>query len=299
MSVREEALIAGIRISNPDKILYPEQGITKAALAEYYVAVSEAMLPHVARRPITIVRCPTGRQKKCFYQRHAGSGVPPQISEVKISGFEDSGAYLYISDVKGLVSLVQMGVLEIHPWGVSVDRPDRPDRVIFDLDPGEGLGFDSVVRGAFELRDFLQQLGLTAYLKTTGGKGLHLVVPIARRYEWPDVKRFARSAAEALARKTPTRYLTKIAKADRRGRIFIDYLRNDPTSTAIAPYSTRARPGATVATPLAWDELSESLDPAAFHIGSVPHRLKRLGKDPWADIAKTRQALPKQLDVPA
>jgi bifunctional non-homologous end joining protein LigD len=251
------------------------------------------MLPHIVRRPITIVRCPTGRQKKCFYQRHAGSGVAPQISEVKIPGFEDSGAYLYISDLKGLISLVQMGVLEIHPWGVSVDRPDRPDRVIFDLDPGEDLGFDSVVRGAVELRAFLQRLGLEAFLKTTGGKGLHLVAPIARRYEWPEVKRFARSVAEALARKAPARYLTKIAKADRRGRIFIDYLRNDPTSTAIAPYSTRARPGAPVAMPLSWDELSEDVDPAAFHIGSVPQRLKTLRQDPWADIFKTRQALPK------
>jgi bifunctional non-homologous end joining protein LigD len=291
--MREEALIGGVRISNPDKILYPEQGITKAALAEYYVGVADAMLPHILRRPLTIVRCPTGRQKKCFYQRHAGSGVPAQISEVKIPGFEDSGAYLYISDLKGLISLIQMGVLEIHPWGVSVDRPDRPDRVIFDLDPGEGLGFDSVVRGAFELREFLQHLGLETFLKTTGGKGLHLVAPIARRYEWPDVKRFARSGAEALARKAPERYLTKIAKADRRGRIFIDYLRNDPTSTAIAPYSTRARPGAPVATPLSWDELSERLDPAAFHIGSVPQRLKTLRRDPWAEISKSRQALPK------
>ncbi|HWT30583.1 MAG TPA: DNA ligase, partial [Propylenella sp.] len=138
---REETEIAGVRLTSPEKVLYPEQGITKRALAEYYLAVADAMLPHVANRPITLVRCPTGRQKKCFYQRHAGSGVPAELGEVEISGFEESGAYLYIRDAKGLVALVQMGVLEIHPWNASVDRTDRPDRIVFDLDPGEGLGF--------------------------------------------------------------------------------------------------------------------------------------------------------------
>src|SRR3954468_16367687 len=146
------------------------------------------MLPHIARRPITLVRCPTGRQKKCFYQRHAGSGLPPHVSEIAIPGFEQSGAYLYIKDVKGLIDLVQMGVLEIHPWGVSADKPERPDRIIFDLDPGEGLGFDAVARAAFELRGFLETLGLVTFLKTTGGKGLHVVIPLARRFEWPGVK---------------------------------------------------------------------------------------------------------------
>jgi DNA ligase D len=248
---REEIEIAGVRLTSPEKVLYPEQGITKRALAEYYLAVADAMLPHVANRPITLVRCPTGRQKKCFYQRHAGSGVPAELGEVEISGFEESGAYLYIRDAKGLVALVQMGVLEVHPWGANVDRPERPDRVIFDLDPGEGLGFGDVVKAAHDLRAVLEKIGLESFAKTTGGKGLHLVAPIERRHEWKAVKAFARALAEKLSADQPNRFLSRISIAERRGRIFVDYLRNDPTSTAIAPYSTRSRAGAPVATPLA------------------------------------------------
>src|SRR3954467_508063 len=151
-SAGDETEIGGARLTSPDKILYPEQGITKRELAEYYLAVADVMLPPVAGRPMTMVRCPTGRQKKCFYQRHAGSGVPSELSELEISGFEESGAYLYIKDVKGLVALVQMGVLEIHPWNALADRPDRPDRIVFDLDPGEGLVFADVVASAHEVR---------------------------------------------------------------------------------------------------------------------------------------------------
>ena len=292
MAAKEEIELAGVRLTSPDKVLYPEQGITKRDLAEYAIAVADWMLPHVARRPITLVRCPTGRQKKCFYQRHAGSGVPNELSEVEISGFEESGAYLYITDVKGLVALVQMGVLEIHPWNARADRPERPDRVVFDLDPGEGLAFEDVVAGAHEVRARLSDLGLVSFAKTTGGKGLHVVVPIERRHEWPDVKRFARSLAEAIAADAPTRYLTRISIAERRGRIFIDYLRNDPTSTAVAPYSTRSRVNAPVATPVTWDEVGPALDPARFTIRTVPERLRGLNGDPWADIDRIRQRLP-------
>jgi len=292
VAAKDEIELAGVRLTSPDKVLYPEQGITKRDLAEYAIAVADWMLPHVARRPITLVRCPTGRQKKCFYQRHAGSGVPSELSEVEISGFEESGAYLYITDVKGLVALVQMGVLEIHPWNARADRPERPDRVIFDLDPGEGLAFEDVVAGAHEVRARLSDLGLVSFAKTTGGKGLHVVVPIERRHEWPDVKRFARSLAEAIAADAPTRYLTRISIAERRGRIFIDYLRNDPTSTAVAPYSTRSRVNAPVATPVTWDEVAPGLDPARFTIRTVPERLRGLNADPWADIDRIRQRLP-------
>jgi bifunctional non-homologous end joining protein LigD len=289
---KETIEVAGVRLTSPEKILYPEQGITKLELAEYYVAVADWMLPHVARRPITLVRCPTGRQKKCFYQRHAGSGVPPELSEVEISGFEESGAYLYIKDVKGLVALVQMGVLEIHPWNALADRPERPDRIVFDLDPGEDLAFADVVAGAHEVRARLTALGLVTFAKTTGGKGLHVVAPIERRAEWPDVKRFARTLAESIAADAPTRYLTRISKAERRGRIFIDYLRNDPTSTAVAPYSTRSREGAPVATPVSWEEVGPGLDPKRFTIRTVPERLRGLNADPWAEIGKVRQRLP-------
>jgi bifunctional non-homologous end joining protein LigD len=289
----DDVTIAGVRLTHPEKVLYAEQGITKRELAAYYVAVADHILPHLAGRPITLVRCPTGRQRKCFYQRHAGAGVPPQLAQVEIPGFEEP--YLFIKNTAGLVALVQMGVLEIHPWGAKVDRPDRPDRIVFDLDPGEGLQFADVVAAAHDVRDCLGRIGLTAFAKTTGGKGLHVVVPVARRHNWARIKAFAREVATAIAKRAPEHYLTRLSKAERRGRIFIDYLRNDPTATAVCPYSSRARTGAPVSTPLAWDEVAAGLDPASFTIRTVPDRLVRLGRDPWAEMASLRQGLPAQV----
>jgi bifunctional non-homologous end joining protein LigD len=285
-----ERMIEGVRLSSPDKILYPEQGISKGDLADYYVAVAERMLPHVARRPITIMRCPTGRQQKCFYQRHAGAGMPRRVETVKMPGFDNP--FLFIRDLPGLIALVQIGVLEIHPWGVMVEQADRPDRMIFDLDPGEGLGFRAIVAAARELRERLSRLGLTSFVKTTGGKGLHVVLPIDPAHAWPQVKGWAKALSEAMAADAPDKYLTRIAKAERTGRIFIDYLRNDPTSTAVGPYSTRARPGAPVALPLRWDALRPNLDPARFTLASVPKRIAREAADPWADMNDVRQRLP-------
>jgi len=292
MTVRtaDTGTVAGVRLTHPDKVLYPEQGITKQDLADYYLAAADRMLPHVTKRPLTLVRCPAGSERKCFYQRHAGSGVPDELGQVPIAGFAEP--YLYIKDTAGLIALVQMGVLEIHPWGARIDRPDRPDRIVFDLDPGEGLDFAAVVAAALDVRERLEGLGLAAFAKTTGGKGMHVVVPIARRHTWQAVKAFAKATAEAMAAGAPARFLTRIAKAERKGRIFIDYLRNDPTSTAVAPYSTRARAGAPVAVPLAWHEVTPKLDPAAFTLASVPRRIARL-PDPWAEIDRHAAALPR------
>ena len=285
----EERIVEGVRLSNPEKVLYPEQGITKIDLAEYYVAVADLMLPHVANRPVTMVRCPTGAEKKCFYQRHAGSGVLPQLREVTVPGFDEP--YLYIEDLPGLIAMVQMGTLEIHPWGVTVERPDMPDRIIFDLDPDEGLGFGDVISAALELRERLRALGLESFVKTTGGKGLHVVVPVDPVSEWRAAKSFAKNFSDAMAADSPERYLTRISKAERTGRIFIDYLRNDPTSTAVGPYSTRSRPGAPVAMPLEWEDLERPLDPSDFTIRTAPaHVAART--DPWAKLAEVRQKLP-------
>ena len=284
----DERIVEGVRLSSPDKVLYPEQGITKGELADYYVAVAERMLPHVARRPVTMVRCPTGRQKKCFYQRHAASGVLPQLREVTVPGFAEP--YLYIEDVAGLIAMVQMGTLEIHPWGVTVDVPDRPDRIIFDLDPDEGLGFQDVISAALEVRERLRAVGLESFVKTTGGKGLHVVVPVEPVTDWKAAKAFAKSFSDAMAADAPDRYLTRISKAERAGRIFIDYLRNDPTSTAVGPYSTRSRPGAPVAMPIAWDELGPSLHPAAFDVKTAPARIAACD-DPWREMFSVRQRL--------
>jgi bifunctional non-homologous end joining protein LigD len=289
---KEERLVEGVRLTSPDKVLYPEQGITKASLADYYVAVAPRMLPHVANRPITMVRCPTGRGTKCFYQRHAGSGVPEQLGEVTIPGFDEP--YLYIADVAGLVAMVQMGVLEIHPWGVTVDHPDKADRIVFDLDPAEGLGFEAVIAAAHEVRDRLAALGLESFVKTTGGKGLHVVVPVEPTAAWREVKSFAKGVSAQMAVDAPDKYLTKISKAERAGRIFIDYLRNDPTSTAVAPYSTRARPGAPVAMPLTWEEVKPGLDPCDYLVTTVPGLIAKQKADPWAEMLQVRQRLPDQ-----
>lgn len=288
-----EAFVEGVRLSNPDKVLYPEQGITKIELAEYYIAVAERILPHVARRPITMVRCPTGSGKKCFYQRHAGSGVPEQLHEVTVPGFEEP--YLYLEDLPGLIAMVQMGVLEMHPWGVTVEKPDMPDRIIFDLDPDEGLGFAVVIRAAHDVRERLRALGLESFVKTTGGKGLHVVVPIDPVTPWRDAKAFAKRVSAEMAGDAPDLYLTRISKAERAGRLFIDYLRNDPTSTAVAPYSTRSRPGAPVAMPLDWTEVREGLDPCDFTIRTVPERITLI-PDPWHEIFKIEQRLPVNTD---
>jgi bifunctional non-homologous end joining protein LigD len=289
--VSEERFVEGVRLSSPDKVLWAEQGITKSELADYYVAVADVMLPHVARRPVTMVRCPTGAEKKCFYQRHAASGVLPELKEVTVPGFDEP--YLYIEDVAGLVAMVQMGTLEIHPWGVTVEKPDRPDRIIFDLDPDEGLGFADVVRATLEVRERLDALGLASFVKTTGGKGLHVVVPIEPVTEWRAAKGFAKAFSEIMAADSPERYLTRISKAERSGRIFIDYLRNDPTSTAVGPYSTRSRPGAPVATPLEWDEVGDALDPKAFTVATVPGRVRALKREPWSEMDLVRQRLPE------
>jgi DNA ligase D len=286
----EERFVEGVRLSNPDKILYPEQGITKGDLADYYVAVAERLLPHSAFRPITMVRCPTGRGKKCFYQRHAGPGVPEQLGEVTVPGFDEP--YLYIRDLPGLVAMVQMGVLEMHPWAVTVEKPDRADRIIFDLDPAEGLGFEEVIRAALEVRERLAALGLGSFVKTTGGKGLHVVAPIDATAEWREVKRFAKGVSTQMAADSPERFLTKISKAEREGRIFIDYLRNDPTSTAVAPYSTRSRAGAPVAMPIRWDQVKAGLDPCDYTLATVPGLIAKQKADPWAEMFAVRQTLP-------
>jgi bifunctional non-homologous end joining protein LigD len=287
--VASERVVAGVRLSNSDKLLYAGQGISKSDLAEYYLAIAPRMLPHVALRPITLVRCPTGRQRACFFQRHAGAGIPRQIEQMKVPGFDKP--YLFIRDAPGLVALVQIGTLEIHPWGVSAAAPDRPDRLIFDLDPDEGLGFGAVIAAAREVRDRLAAYGLESFVKTTGGKGLHVVAPILPKADWKTAKAFAKRLSDEMAADAPDRYLTRISKAERAGRLFIDYLRNDATATAVAPYSTRAREGAPVAMPIAWEELVDGLDPAAFTVRTAAARAAQRS-DPWADLPRLAKPLP-------
>jgi len=285
------ARVAGVRLSNPNKVLYPDQNLSKIEVATYYERAAAWILPHLAGRPLSLVRCPEGRSRKCFYQKHVTRGVPEPIRSIAVeekSGRED---YVAVDDVEGLVSLVQLGVLEIHPWGSREDRLDRPDRMVIDLDPGPDVAFAAVVESARLLREVLAEVDLESFARTTGGKGLHVVVPLVRRNDWSEVKQFARTVAERLAGRWPDHYVATSSRAKRGGKIYIDFLRNDRGATAIASYSTRARENAPVATPLRWDEVTPRLRPSGYHVGTVPKRLASLSEDPWSGFDAARQWL--------
>jgi bifunctional non-homologous end joining protein LigD len=283
-----EAKLQGFAFTHPDRVLWPGQGVTKKGLAAYYADVAPFMLPHVAGRPLSLVRCPEGEGADCFFQRHALAGLGDGVKTVPVPGEEPT---LWIDGVEGLFALVQVGVLEIHNWGSRVDHIERPDRLCFDLDPDPDLPWSRVVEAARQVRGRLEKLGLRSFLKTTGGKGLHLVVPIVPDSDWTAAKAFCKSFAATLARDHPDRYVATITKARRTGKILIDYLRNQFSATWVAPYSTRARPGAPLSVPLTWDELDEGLRSDHFTLATIGRRLGALGRDPWDGIGDTRQRL--------
>ena len=233
----------GCAISHPERVVYPGHGVTKLDLAKYYESVAEWIMPYVERRPLTLVRCPQGQARQCFYQKHLTDAMPASVHGVMIKEKDAEDEYVAVSDVAGLVALVQMGVLEFHPWPAREDKVERPDMLVFDLDPGEGVDWKGVVQGAKDVRDCLEALGLASFLRTSGGKGLHVVAPLARRNTWDELKEFARGVAETMVRAAPERYIANMSKAKRRGKIFVDYLRNQRGATAIASYSTRAGAG--------------------------------------------------------
>ncbi len=283
--------VAGVRLTNPDRVLYPEQGLTKRDLAEYYERIADWILPYVARRPLTLVRCPQGHTSKCFYQKHLTGEMPDAVHGVMVKEKGKREEYVMIEDLAGLVSLVQMGVLEIHPWPARKDKLERPDYLVFDLDPGEGVEWRAVVQGAKDIRARLESVGLISYLRTSGGKGLHVVVPIARRHAWDELKQFAKSVADTMTREAPGRYIATMSKVRRHGKVYIDYLRNQRGATAIASYSTRARTGAPVAVPLTWDELSARTRADMYNISNLPRRLEKQSRDPWEGFFSARQSL--------
>jgi bifunctional non-homologous end joining protein LigD len=288
---RESIEVAGVRLSHPDKVLYADQALTKQDLAEHYLLVADHMLPHIVGRPLSLVRCPAGEGEHCFFQKHAGTGVPEAVRRILVDEKDGPAEYLAIDGLAGLLSLVQIGVLAVHPWGSRVDAPERPDRLILDFDPGEGVPWEQVVEAAREVRQRLSDLGLASFLKATGGKGLHVVVPISRRLGWDEAKSFTKAVAEAMAHDSPERYVTTVARKARQGRILIDFLRNTRGATAIAPYSTRARPGATVALPLCWEDLDTLAGPDRFTVANLQEYLGARRDDPWAEMARLRQSI--------
>jgi bifunctional non-homologous end joining protein LigD len=287
-SKKKEVEIAGVRFSNPDKVLYPEQGVTKGELGLYYARIADWILPHLADRPLTLVRCPEGRAKQCFYQKHASEHFPPTVHRVDVGEPEP---YAAIDSLEGLLGLAQMGVLELHIWGSHNDRIEQPDYIVFDFDPDEGLGWEKVVEGATAMRAFLENLGLRSFLKSTGGKGLHVCLPLARKDDWDEVKAFTKAVAEKMVEAEPAKYTSKLPKASRKGKIFIDYLRNGRGATSICAYSTRARPDAPVSVPLFWEELETGVRGNTYTLRTVPERLEALPSDPWADFFKIRQSI--------
>ncbi len=278
-----------VRLTSPDRVLWGQQGITKQGLATYYAEVADWILPHVANRLLTLVRCPQGHEKECFYQRHAGTGLPAGIHKRMVAEREHVQPYLYVEDVRGLLGLVQVGTLEIHTWGSRVADTEHPDVVVFDLDPDPEIPWSRIVEGARTVRDFLDELGLASFVKTTGGKGLHVVAPLDGSHDWDEAKALTKAVVTRIAEAEPARYTVNMAKARRQGRIFLDYLRNQRTATFVAPYSTRARPGAPVAVPLAWSELESGIRSDHFTVETILRRLSSLKQDPWAPMAETRQ----------
>ena len=287
--------LAGVEITHPHRLLYPEIGLTKLGLIKFVVSVADRLLPYVADRPLALVRCPEGESGECFYQKHPRDHMPPFIQRLEIEDQDGLGLYLAIDSVPGLIYLVQLGALEFHPWGSRTGRLEQPDRLIFDLDPAPHVPWELVVTCAHEVRARLTDLGLGSFLKTTGGKGLHVVVPLVARRPWEEVREFARAFAAQQVAEAPDRYTLELPKQRRTGKIFLDYLRNARGAMSVAAYSPRAKPHAPVSTPLAWDELTPALSSDAFTVLNLPARLSALKQDPWEGFDEVRQTITEKM----
>jgi bifunctional non-homologous end joining protein LigD len=282
-----------VPISNRDRVIYPEANITKGALADYYAAVAPIMLPWAGSRPVSLVRCPQGRAKKCFFQKHDAGSFGEAVKHVAIE--EKDGAqepYLYIDSAEGLLTCVQMGTIEFHGWGSRIEDVEKADRLVFDLDPDVGLDFEAVRSAAFQFRDLLKSMGLETFPMLTGGKGVHVIAPLVPRAEWPEVKDFAHRLAQAVAQSDPDHFTAALPKAQRKGRIFVDYLRNQRGATAVMPYAARAREAAPVAAPVTWKEMETIDAPSHFHIGDAATLVKRAASEALAGWGRAAQELP-------
>jgi bifunctional non-homologous end joining protein LigD len=280
-----------VRLTHPDRVYWPREGVTKEGLADYYTEVWRYIAPHIVGRPLALLRAPSGIEGQTFFQKHAWKGLNSNIVLVQDPTEKDDEPLVAINDLDGLLGLVQSATLEIHPWGSTIADWERPDRIIMDLDPGEGVEWPAVIEAAEETKQRLEAAGLAAFLKTSGGKGLHVVSPLKPSADWPAIKAFCKGIADAMAKDSPDKYVSTITKSKRLGKILIDYLRNQRGMTAVAPYSTRARPGAAVSMPLAWKELGTDIGPAYFTVENTPTRLHALEADPWADFRAAAEPL--------
>ncbi|MFO1304463.1 MAG: DNA ligase D [Burkholderiales bacterium] len=288
----EPRTLAGIAISHPDKLYFPEAGITKGDLAQYYVDVADRLLPHIANRPLSLVRCPDGWQGQCFYQKNADRAVNAAVARIEVPESKGKTAtYMGAKSPAALAALVQWGVIEMHPWGARSPRLDRPDRLIFDFDPDPEVPWSELVTAVTLLRTLLDEVGLVSFLKTTGGKGLHVVLPVRATLSWDVAKSFTRSVAELMVRTFPDRFVATIAKSRRKGKILIDFFRNAEGATAVAPYAVRSRASAPVAMPIHWTELDADVREAHFNVGNARERLASMKDDPWADFFTVRQSI--------
>ena len=283
--------VAGVRISHPERLIYPDLGIPKIQLARYYDKIADWIVPHVSGRPLTLVHCPAGLAAPCLYLKHAKAWGPSALRRVKIQEKTKVGEYLVADSIEAVVSLAQMGIVEIHTWNSTIEDIERPNRIVWDLDPGPSVTWQQVGKAAGLVRDVLKTLGLKSWVKTTGGRGLHVVVPIQPARDVAECLAFSRSVSEAIVRTDPQRYTIAFAKLGRERKILIDYLRNNRTNTSISAFSPRARPGAKVSIPIDWADLSTP--PEKWTLRTVPKRLERLRVDPWAGYATTAQAISK------
>jgi bifunctional non-homologous end joining protein LigD len=283
--------VAGVRITHPERMLFGKAGLTKLDLAHYYERISDWILPHLEDRPLTLVRCPEGADGSCFYMKHSKVWAPGHVRRVKIQEKTKIGEYLIVDTLPALIGLVQMGVLEIHTWNTRFRNVERPDRLIFDVDPGPRVKWAEVIEAARLLREVLEALDLRSWVKNTGSRGLHVVVPIRPERDWAECFAFARALAERVEAEDPGRYTTAFRKAGREKKILIDYLRNNRTNTSVAAFSTRRRPHAPVSTPLAWEELDPRLAADHYTAATIPRRLERIGTDPWSGYWRCRQRI--------
>lgn len=284
----------GIRISSRDRIIYPENGLTKGDLADYYAAIASLMLVDMSKRPISLVRCPQGRAQPCFFQKHDSGTMGPHVRHVPIEESDGGvGDYLYVEDAKGILACVQMGTIEFHGWGSKAGKLEFPDRLVFDLDPDEGLDFDRVKAAAARLRALLADLGMVTFPMLTGGKGIHVIAPLDAKAGWPKVKGFAEHFCRAIAEAEPGLFTANVRKNQRMGRIFLDWLRNQRGATAVMPYSARAREGAPVAAPVAWEELDKLKSGAEFSVRDADKLLDRASSQLLAGWGRAKQGLPK------